>query len=237
MKKVLALLLFCLIVSESKAQITKIHLKNGSSVKGELIEFKQGEFISVKIFDNHIGRFALEDVSKYRIKSRKSEFGLPDLGYFNYTSLGFLFVENDWGGQNAHFTGHTVNGWRFEQFTSTGLGIGLDRYGQVTALPIYASIRRDLFPSRTTPNVYANIGYSVMWEEDGWDFWEEFNTVNGGLYWEIGGGIRINYSRTALFFNMGFKKQHAYLESFGDTWSMQETRKLRNINLTMGMEF
>ena len=72
-------------------------------------------------------------------------------------------------------TVHTINGYRFHQLYNTGLGVGLDRYGTITSLPLYLSVRRDLFASRVTPMFNANVGYGWMWESDSYNEWDDFD--------------------------------------------------------------
>jgi len=239
------MLLFCLTgMSKLYGQKSVVHLKNGSSVKGEIIEFKQGDYLVIKIFEGHEAKFFFNEISKYKIRSSDSKsYGLPPLGYFNYTSLGLLFTKtNEWDWVQANATVHMINGYRFHEFASAGLGIGLDRYGVTSAFPVYATIRYDVLENRVTPTFNANVGYAWMWESEAYDEWQEFDEVQGGFYWELGAGLRINYKKAALLFNLSYKHQHAEMTLLNSFWwpaddIVVEKHNYRNMAFTVGVEF
>ena len=221
-----------------------VKLNNGVILKGEIVEFTRGDYMIIHLMDGYDMRISLEDVRSFKIKDGKlKEYNLPSTGYFNYTSGGFLFLKGgryDW--VEVNMTVHTINGYRFHELYNAGLGVGLDRYGTTTSLPVYLSVRRDLFASRVTPMFNANVGYGWMWESDSYNEWEDFDNVKGGLYWELGAGLRINYKKTALIFNYAYKRQNSELTMTDDFWwreedTVVEHHNFRNMTLTVGLEF
>jgi hypothetical protein len=235
-------------VSITLAQSTKsvVRLKNGVLMKGEIVEFVQGEYMIMHVMDGYDMRIPAENIQSFKIKKGKlASYNAPENGYFNYTSAGFLFLRtNSFSSVDVNMSVHTLNGYRLFELYSTGLGIGLDRYGTLSSLPVYLSIRRDLKASRVTPVFNANVGYGWMWESDSFNEWEDYETVKGGIYWELGAGLRINYKKTALLFNYAYKRQNSQLTSVNNNWWWRsveslsvEKHKFRNMVLTVGLEF
>lgn len=235
-------------VTISLAQSTKsvVRLKNGVLMKGEIVEFVQDEYMIMHLMDGYDMRIPAENIQSFKIKKGKiASFEAPKNGYFNYTNTGFLFLKtNAFSSVDVNMSVHTLNGYRFLDLYSAGLGVGLDRYGLLSSLPVYVSIRRDLNSSRVTPFFNANAGYGWMWESKSFDQWEDYETVKGGLYWELGAGLRINYKKTALIFNYAYKRQNSKLEMLNNSWwwggvenSSVENHKFRNMALTVGLEF
>jgi hypothetical protein len=234
------LILSSLVFSQSTK--SKVILKNGVMMKGEIVEFVQDDYLIIHVMKGQDMRIPADYIRSFKIKKGKmSTYNLPKQGYYNYTKGGFLFLKaNEFDGVQVNMSVHTINGYRYNQFYGAGLGVGLDRYGSTSALPVYLSIYRDLLASKVTPTFNGNIGYGWMWEIN--DGWEEFDQVKGGLYWELGAGLRINYNKTALIFNYAYKRQNSELTISEDLWwraenTIKENHKFRNMTLTVGMEF
>lgn len=221
---------------------SKVVLKNGVLMKGEIVEFVQDDYLIIRVMDGQDMRIPANYIRSFKIKKGKlNTYNIPQKGYYNYTKGGFLFTKaNEFDAVNVNMSVHTINGYRYNQFYSAGLGVGLDRYGSTSALPVYLSLNRDLFASRVTPVFSGSIGYSWMWEVN--DGWEDFDDVKGGLFWELGVGLRINYKKTALIFSYAYKHQNSELTITEDLWwraenTIVENHKFRNMALTVGMEF
>ena len=217
-------------------------------MKGEIVEFVQGEYMIMHVMDGFDMRIPAENIRSFKIKKGTlATYNPPEKGYFNYTYTGLLFTKtNEYDGININMSFHTLNGYRLSGLYSTALGIGLDRYGAISSLPVYLSLRRDLNDSRVTPVINANIGYGWAWESESYNDWEDFQSVKGGLYWELGAGLRINYNKTALIISYAYKRQNTELEMLNDNWwgwgwgsesTVVENHKFRNMTLTVGMEF
>ena len=222
---------------------SKVLLKNGVLMKGEIVEFVQDDYMIMRIMDGTDMRIPANYVQSFKIKKGKLKtFNVPQKGYFNYTRAGFLFLKaNEFDWVEVYMSVHTVNGYRLNELYSGGLGVGLDRYGNTSALPVYLSFTRDLFASRVTPTFNANLGYGFMWVANE-DEWNIVDNAKGGIYWEIGAGLRINYKKTALILNYAYKRQNSELTISEDIWWRAETtvvenHKYRNMTLTVGLAF
>jgi hypothetical protein len=125
------------------------------------------------------------------------------------------------GAKNPGFTIQTVNGFRYKTWFA-GAGIGLDGYEQLT-YPIFLDIRKDLWirEKYAIPFVYADGGYSFMVDKTR-DKLNSFqiNKYTGGLYYDIGLGLRIP-----------MKKNQAFLLSAGQSMKKMEVEEYQNLAL------
>ena len=200
---------------------------------------------NLRIPFNYIQSFKITQSFKLPGIKRKGVrlFNLPDRGYFNYSSAGVHFLnESEYERVQINPFFHMVNGYRFNEKYGTGIGMGLDNYVHTTALPLYLTIRRDLFPSRITPVLNANLGYGWMWGNGSFNSWDEFDRVEGGLYWEVGMGVRMNLRDTALILNWSCKNQNAVFTKTSTVWwtvsdVLVENQSFRNMTLSLGVEF
>jgi hypothetical protein len=248
MKGLLSVFTLIVTISAGYCQSTKsvVRLNNGVLIKGEIVEFVQDEYMIMKVMEGYDMRIPSENIRSFKIKKGKlAAYNPPGNGYFNYTSLGLLFLKaNRYDAVDVNMSIHTVNGMRFLDIYKAGLGVGLDRYGTLSALPVYLSVSRDLKQSRVTPIFGASVGYSKMWESETFNEWKDYQNVKGGIFWQLGAGLRINYNKTALIFNYAYKRQNSRLTSVNEIWwwgnsdqSISENHKFRNMTLTVGMEF
>ena len=240
----LAAMIICMTHVYGQRTKSKVVLKSGVHLRGEIVEFVQNEYMIMSVVDGQDLRIPANVIRSFKIKKGKlSTYNLPQQGYFNHTTAGFLFTKADrFDWVHTNMTIHTINGYRYNEFYSGGIGVGLDRYGSISSLPVYVAIRRDLFANKVTPMINTNFGYGWMWESDSFNEWDDFETVRGGIYWEIGAGLRINYRKTAFIINYGYKRQNSELTYFNNWWWggenwVEEKRKFRNMTLTVGMEF
>ena len=82
-------------------------------------------------------------------------------GYVHYTELGPLAGSNraSNGVTTSAFSFQTVNGYKFNQYLFTGIGIGADLYAVQTFIPIILSVRGDFTKK-------GNKIPSILWRVD-----------------------------------------------------------------------
>lgn len=228
-----------------------VKLTNGVRLKGDIIEYVQDDYMIMHILDGQNLRIPFDYIYKFNVRQtfkipglRVRGYDLPSKGYFNYTSAGLLFLKAySYETVKIKPAIHMINGYRFNKRLGTGIGIGLDNYGPTSAFPMYLSIRGNLFSRRITPMFNADLGYSWMWKNDSFDnYLGDFDRVEGGYYWEVGAGIRLNLRSTALILNYAYKHQNSTLtETSTSWWTVNEVRvedrKFRNMVLSIGIEF
>jgi len=122
------------------------------------------------------------------------------------------------------------------------LGIGLNRYGNYTSLPLYATVKGYLFDRNISPFYFGDIGYGFAWrnnkELDGYDV----DNVKGGLYWQLGAGYQLNYYKSSLVFTLGYSLQSSTADYTYQYWAVDgvevsEKRIIRRISFTVGFLF
>lgn len=222
----------------------KVKLKNGSVIYGTIVENLPDEHIKILLGGRETIKFFYEEIELIKDGNhRYRNLTFPQKGFFNHTELGLIFdkepeeFDNPSNLTNAYFSIQTVNGYRFSKYLNVGAGFGLDYYGDVAALPLYLSIRGELFHSRVTPYYRMDFGKSFAWERD--NNFVNYDEVKGGLMYHPGIGMRVNFSGSSLMFNIGYKIQKMKIDinqMFGPE-SIMEKRKMRNITVSTGIVF
>ncbi len=101
------------------------------------------------------------------------------IGYLNVTTLGFLMGDNQ-----ESIAIHMINGLHYGKYVGMGIGFGLESFTGVTAIPVFADIRVNILPSKTSPYVLAQFGNTVGWGE------HDSSPDGVGVMACFGGGIR-----------------------------------------------
>lgn len=133
-------------------------------------------------------------------------------GYFHLTEIGLL-TGQDYAGENTHtpLTIQTINGYRLNPHWHGGIGIGLNRFEEITTLPVFISLRADMLKTKVTPFYHADIGYAFAWSSENNEN-GIFKEVKGGLMFHPGMGIKVHLGNTALHFAVGYLIQKNELE-------------------------
>lgn len=119
------------------AMIDIVHLKNGSVIRGIIIEHVINKAIKLETSDKSLFVFEMEDIEKLTKErvpvaakaSEKKEEEAPkpkreikQKGYTNITELNFGF-------RDAFTYGfHTINGYLVNPYFSVGFGVGIEAY-------------------------------------------------------------------------------------------------------------
>lgn len=227
----------------------KIYLTNGVKISGAIIESFDDTFLQVKISSQQDPILLKYDrIKKIHFKGRGTLYDsieekittLPgiQLNTFYHELRGGLLL----GEENVSGTIHTINGYQFNQYLGTGLGVGLNRFGNYISLPIYASVKGYIKNQKVSPFYFGDIGYGFAWktneEQDGFIV----DNVQGGLYWQLGAGYQINFYKSALVFTLGYVQQNSKADYTYQYWAVDgvevsEKRLLRRINLSFGFLF
>ena len=191
----------------------------------------------------------VEDTKQVKVREPKQRntFTIEDRGYFHVIDFAVLVQSTGYygsyaGGGNGMSIA-TIHGYTFNPHLMVGLGVGLDHYGygNVTAAPLFASVRGLMLQKRWSPMYFLNAGGGLAW---GNDFF--FNGTNGrttgGMMVYPGLGYQWHVGRSAVLFNVGYKVQRARLSYSWEDWNgstieVDEKRILRRLSLSMGVHF
>lgn len=236
----------------SRAQINKevkIFLKNGVKIQGALLKYVDERTIKVSM-DNQSEPYVIryDLISKIKIKGNgylsedlEEKLVVPpklELNTFYHELRGGLLF----GDENVSGTVNTINGYQFNQYLGTALGIGMNKYGNYITLPIYASIKGYLKDQKVVPFYFGDVGYGFAWNSSSNQDAYVVENVKGGLYWQLGAGYQINFYNSALVFSLGYINQHSSADYTYRGWAdggveVSEKRLLRRVNLSVGFLF
>ncbi len=222
----------------------KIKLKNGNKVEGNLLEIQNEDFIRLAIYDDHVVKINLDQIYKMKY----SRFSLNEVEeqpkkYYNFTSVGLIFIKTDYGLDGIDWNLHTFHGININHNYKVGLGIGLDRYGDVSVMPVYLGARGEFGLNHIAPTAFTNIGYGHIWIKNNRLEFTDIDEISGGLFFEAGGGITIRKPGTSISILLTYKHQVSSMSySFTDWWVgtpsyFEENRQMRNIALSIGFSF
>jgi hypothetical protein len=189
-----------------------LYLKNGSIYRGKIVE-KNEQIIKLETYDKNI--FAIQTADIQEIKQeqslRKPTARYKEKGFVHYTELGPLAMSNraSNGVTTSAFSFQTTNGYKFNQYLFTGVGVGADLYAIQTFVPIVLSVRGD-FTNRGTkiPFYFAEGGYSINATSND----VAGITYKGGNTFAVGLGLKILFQEnTGFIIGAGYRFQRSEL--------------------------
>ena len=189
-----------------------VYLKNGSIIRGKIIEQVPNQSIKIQTNDRNVFVFKYDEVEKITKEylpvdisiNNSKETEHKKSGYINLTEInycpgigdikvGSYSVKN----KDYSFGLRTINSFQLNEHMSFGIGIGIDKYVYATMLPITFDARATILKGKVSPVFAANIGYAFG-----------FNHAIGGLIINPQIGIKIYILKNvAYLFNIGYKLQ------------------------------
>lgn len=174
MKKViLFLFLFSSIITTSVAQNFHevVYLKNGSIIRGIIIEQIPDSTLKIQTADGSIFAYKMSDVEKITKESKNKSKNNLSLSFDNqktntwykgFIDIGYTIGTGDWGEDRLELS--TSHGYKFNPYLYTGVGVGASYYhdSDAFALPIFAHIRATILDNRTSPYIDFRIGYALI---------------------------------------------------------------------------
>ncbi len=244
----------------STQQEVTVFLKDGKVIKGmttlsmfegyltlEADEFTQNHIAYADIRQIVFG--PVGDIKRVpgREPKQRKPFTIQERGFFHVIEVASLRQSGGYyspyvGGRNGKSIS-TIHGYTFNPHLMVGLGVSLDHYGygNITAAPLFASVRGLMLQRRWSPMYFLNAGGGAAWGSDYF-----FNGANsrttGGMMIHPGLGYRWHIRQSAVLFSMGYKVQRARLTYFWEDWNgstteVNERRTLRRLSLSVGFQF
>lgn len=140
-----------------------VHLKNGSAIKGVIIEQTPNESLKIKTDDGSVFAYQMSEVDKIT-KERSEQFANSYLkvGYRGFVEAGFTVL-------NYNSIGlFTTHGVQIIPELFMGIGVGFDYFTSGNwHCPLYVDLRTDILRKKTTPYIDFKIGYSVLGGDTG----------------------------------------------------------------------
>jgi hypothetical protein len=142
-----------------------VYLKNGSVIRGVVIEQIPGESLRIETRDGNIFAYSMSDVQKLTRETSQpgtikksgssSRFNKPR-GYFGLFETG----TGSWGYDEISQSVTIINGYRVLPQFAIGGGIGFETWidSEELAMPVFLHLRSDFLNRKVSPFVALNIG-------------------------------------------------------------------------------
>ena len=240
---ILMFLLTTFTFAQSPRQVT-VELKNGTLLRGEMAITIQEDYLTLMQDDEPLTHIPYRKIQSIHFGlNPPRETALPrvflqqEQRFFHLGEFSLMVGDGTYS-PNTTVGIHTVNGYHFNPRLGVGLGVGLDRYGLVSALPIYASVRGVLLERKVSPYYFANLGASPAWGHQTNDFVTDLET-RGGWMMQLGLGYQVNLTRSALLFHLGLKSQQTQINYQQNWWGssdsfVEERRTIRRVSVGVG---
>lgn len=189
-----------------------IYLKNGSVIKGIIIEEIPGTSVKIQSGQNifhyelsEIAKFTRERLTEEEEKKQRTNFSFKPKGFvFNYElGLTDLIYNGDQTPMASIILSH---GYQFNPHIYLGLAAGGEFSSQGThSVPVYLDFRSYLMKTRATPMLGMGLGYQMLYSSGGNSFGSSNSIINGFLINPtVGVRVAVN-EKVALGLNLGYR--------------------------------
>ena len=248
--KSLVILLLLIISTKLYAQIDKVdvvYLKNGSIIKGEIVEIKTDEYVKIKSLCDNIWVFNNTDVLKILKEDKKvivdsisdSQFKIN--GVFTNFSLGFLYgIGNE--NENPPLSVLVGGGYSFKNNISVGLVTGVELLDNAF-VPAMIDLKYSFVNSKVSHFIFLQSGYSFVIDAQNDDIYY-YNGNNerenrGGIVISPGFGIKWNLNKkNAIALSLGYRyQQNNYTYIDYNNQEIERLVKYNRISVSFGYYF
>lgn len=231
------LLLFALLAAFSIQCIAQsytevVYLKNGSIIRGIVIEQVPNKSLKIKTADGSIFAYAMDEVEKitkeayYAKGNHNYGTGYSLKGYKGFVETGYTFDLSDCNAER--FTISTTHGYQFNNYLFVGGGIGLNLYtdADLYSVPVFASFRANFMNKKITPFADIKSGYAAG------DVEGAFVTLGFGVRFGLAGKMAMNV-----------KVEYAYQEYdyggyyYSGNYYYYDSESINGIGIKVGFEF
>lgn len=177
MKKVLIIIIGLFLVLNAFSQYGKdvVQLKNGSIIKGVIIEQDPNVSITIKTGDNTLvfKTDEIEKISKETISPKtKVKCDYPNRGYRGFAEISIGKTYDDSQYDHNYFDFSVINGYQIIPQLFVGGGIGFNEYfnnkNYIYSLTFFDDFRYEIIKSASSPFIEMRVGYSFGDDNDGY---------------------------------------------------------------------
>jgi len=205
-----------------------IYLKDGSIIRGEIIEQKFGDFVKIESTGHNVWVFSAEDIDRIvkekHLPPKKWDLNIKEKGYFNISDVGLLAGRDSY--QNRYsFSALIINGYQFKNRLSLGLGTGIE-FMDIPLAPAFLDVRHTILKGKLSPFIGVQGGYAFP-------LVNYYDNLYGPKYkggYMLGSVIGIkNYitDNTALVLSVGFR--HQQLLSTRTVWGWEGDEQITQV--------
>jgi len=229
------------LMAQKKGWQDVVYLKNGSIIRGDLLEDSTAGEVKIKIVGQNLLVFKTKEVARVAREYTKFNFEYPyTSGYLNITelglSIGYRAVAPQFGNASrvVNLSVQTFNGYQFYPAFALGVVTSIDTYEQITLLPVGIGVRGDIIKTRVRPFYGLDAGFALDW----------LNNPNlpadhdGGFFWSPTLGIKFNSRKTHAFVvSMGYRSQKAIATTQDFSQTRTDNQHYKRMLIRIGMSF
>ena len=201
MRKVFLLLLLLLaipVASMAQEMREVVHLRNGSVIKGVVIEQVPGKSLKIQTPDGSVFAYDMSEVEKVTKEASSASYyrsGEMDIqlsgvqsGYRGFFDVGHIVGAGDYGSGINRVEYSTTHGYQFNPHFFFGVGVGVNYYYDYdcVGIPIFVDVRANILNSKVSPFIDFKAGYSVN------DFEGVYCAPTVGCRFNMGGTVGLN---------------------------------------------
>ena len=199
--KRIAICLFVLVISAMASMAIAqdvVYLKNGSVIKGSVLEIVPEQSIKIQTSDGSIFVYQMNEVDRIQRDAKNQKQQEEEEETEDYLERGFrglvdfgAHVGFGDGEDNYQISAAFTGGYQINRMLFVGAGVAptlnlfddeyYDEVETAFLLPIYSAIRLDFINKKVTPYLDGRIGYYINTEDIDY----------GGLYAYLGVGVRL----------------------------------------------
>lgn len=183
-----------------------VYLKNGSIVRGRILEYKVNETIKIEILGGSILVYPAAEVVEIKKEDSKAPIvnneptrrelreqqplHNPEKGWYHY-SVGKTGI-----GMNAFSNGvmaiglYHSSGYQFNRLAALGLGLGIERNGAFNMMPVYVDFRGYMMKTSASMFYSLGLGYNAVLPSNGGWAMGTIEKSSGGYYIYPAIGVR-----------------------------------------------
>lgn len=208
MKRYLAFVLFALITTLTFAQRNYqdvVYLKNGSIIRGIIIEQIPNKSIKIETADRNVFVFQIDEIEKFTKEpfKRKRDNSINNSSlehdYKGIVELGYQIGVGKYHMDRVKL--NIINGCEINPYFSLGLGTGLRYYFDVdmALIPVFADFRANLTDNIVSPYFSLGVGYTF-------DATDSFEPEGFLLNPTVGANFKVS-DKYSIHFGLGYDMQ------------------------------
>lgn len=212
-----------------------VYLKNGSVIRGIIIEQIPNESLKIQTADGSIFAYKMDEVEKITKETAqksyyKTNFGSKfngkglSAGYRGFVDLGYTIGTGTFGEDRVEFA--TSHGYQFNPYVYLGLGAGAHYYynSEIVEIPIFAHVRSEFLNNSISPFFDFKIGYS-LYDASGF-----YMTPSVGCRFALG-------NRNGISVGLGYTMQKIdYAFSYG-SYEFSGSENCGGFSIKVGFDF
>jgi len=236
-----------------------IYLKNGSIIKGVVMEMVPGGIIKIKTADGSIFIYQMEEVLRTEKEENLSKKPGPNTEEDSFNNKGYFMMArvgpciNPESDNVFVIIPSFIAGVKLNNYISLGVGVETMKYSfsndQVTDInmyPVFLDTRLYIPRKRVQPMFSVQLGYAFGGKAHGADYQGSYidfvpKSHSGGAFTSLGAGMRIFLNKTLSFvFDGGFTFQAMkgyssnYQSSSQGQLAFSETRTMPSLRVNVG---